>query len=632
MKLCLAIGDRNCEEFVKSSLEKLLTCVTTKGLSIIDPQIQAIYDNPEFDDATKKQKRVEIMTEYFEGHKFLSNLSLTTLRLVKSSGVTSVSFVDEAPYRECVVERCSANGVDVLVLSEMLQGQTHFQNLCQDIKVHCPDVRIIIIGGQHEKGDEFLQGLTQKAIYDITYGDAVNFMDLFKLIFHANTYGDSLKYLNQSQISSEGKETNSMAGAPLKVAPVETPEPKKENKLFGGIKKKEPIQPSSTTPMESTPPQTTPVPAARGTDIFVSEDNSHSSSGTELFSDDEAPRDGLVCYPYDMKPLLVTDRKTKQSFIVNPDGSKTSGENLPAVIKTPRDQMYELYISSLMTDGQNQGIMKEKAAPPTPRQAMSYGVKARSVLFTSSIQGVGCSTMAFNMACLLAEDMKKRVLFIDSGFGESASFARLEIPMDIGISLDELMKDPTRDKDILSKQTLLSYARGNDINRFSCLPDTLSYLTWSKDASANLVWIIENIEMFSDMLTRLSYSYDYIVIDSTLIVVNEVNDALFQFANTIIPVVTQDIYSTNKTANQLHLYDKYNIASKVRVLVNRYEAVPPLTADTFSSDFYNAQVFPILDDNQGFIRAQSQGIPYVTTKTARRKIIKSMRMFLMSYV
>ena len=58
MKLCLAIGDRNCEEFVKSSLEQLLRCVTTKGLSVIDPQIQAIYDNPEFDNATKKQKRI----------------------------------------------------------------------------------------------------------------------------------------------------------------------------------------------------------------------------------------------------------------------------------------------------------------------------------------------------------------------------------------------------------------------------------------------------------------------------------------------------------------------------------------------------------------------------------------------
>lgn len=630
MKLCLAIGDRNCEEFVKSSLSQLLRCINTKGLSVIDPQIQAIYDNPEFDDITKKQKRIGIMTEYFEGHKFLSNLSLTTLRLVKSSGITDIEFADEAPYRECVVERCSGNSVDVLILSEMLQGQTHFQNLCQEIKIHCPNMRIVVIGGQHEKGDEFLQGLTQKAIYDITYGDAVNFMDLFKLIFRANTYGDSLKYLNLSQISSEGKESDSIAGTPLKVSPVQVPEPKKESRLFGGIKKKEPVKESSAAPIEPNAPKASTSSTSHGTDLFVPDEGSN--NGTELFSDDEPSTDGLVCYPYDMKPLLVTNRKTKQSFIVNPDGSKESGENLPAVIKTPRDQMYELYISSLMTDGQNQGVMKEKAVSPTPQQAMSYGVKARSVLFTSSIQGVGCSTIAFNMACLLAEDMKKRVLFIDSGFGESSVFARLEIPMDIGISLDELMKDPARDKDVLSKQTLLSYARGNDINRFSCLPDTLSYLTWSKNAASNLVWITENIEMFSDMLTQLSYSYDYIIIDSTLIVVNEVNDALFQFANTIIPVVTQDIYSTNKTANQLHLYDKYNIASKVKVLVNRYEAVPPLTADTFSGDFYNAQVFPILDDNQGFIRAQSQGIPYVVTKTARRKIIKSMRMFLVSYV
>lgn len=630
MKLCLAIGDRNCEEFVKSSLKQLLHCINTKGLSVIDPQIQAIYDNHESDDTTKKQKRIEIMTEYFEGHKFLSNLSLTTLRLVKNSGITVVEFVDEAPYRECVVERCSGNGVDVLILSEMLQGQTHFQNLCQEIKIHCPNMRIVVIGGHHEKGDEFLQGLTQKAIYDITYGDAVNFMDLFKLIFNANTYGDSLKYLNSSQISSEEKESNSIVGASLKVAPVQVSEPKKEGRLFGGIKKKEPIKTSSAAPIEPDIPKASTSPVTHGTDLFVPDEGS--GSDTELFSDDEPSADGLVCYPYDMKPLLVTNRRTKQSFIVNPDGSKESGENLPAVVKTPRDQMYELYISSLMTNGQNQGVMKEKAVSPTPQQAMSYGVKARSVLFTSSIQGVGCSTISFNMACLLAEDMKKRVLFIDSGFGESSLFARLEIPMDIGISLDELMKDSTRDKDILSKQTLLSYARGSDINRFSCLPDTLSYLTWSKNAASNLVWITENIEMFSDMLTRLSYSYDYIVIDSTLIVINKVNDALFQFANTIIPVVTQDIYSTNKTANQLHLYDKYNIASKVKVLVNRYEAVPPLTADTFSGDFYNAQVFPIFDDNQGFVRAQSQGIPYVVTKTARRKIIKSMRMFLASYI
>ena len=643
MRICLAIGDRQVETFIKDSLQKLVCSVTEQGLSVVDPRIKDVYSRGDLDDAQKKIQREEILLEYFGGHKFLSKLSLKMLWRVQDSGVTSVEFVDEAPYRECVVERCSKLGVDVLILSESLSGQTHFQTLCQDVKVHCPNTRIIVIGGVHEKGDDFLTSLIQKTIFDITYGSELKCVELFKLIFSPNNYGDGLKYLSNSQITEESRESDASSGATLNMEPVESVDTK-EHKLFGGKKKKDPIitsQPQpSTSPFRAEPTvqpresaassqtETQAVSKSKGTDLFEEPKVKSAGAGTELFMDGMCgEKDGLTCYPYDMKPLLVTNRITRESFVINPDGSRENRGNLPAVIKTPRDKAYELYISTLITDGENQGIMKDAATPPTHQQ-MTYGVKAKSMLFTSSIQGVGCSTMAFNMACLIANDRKKRVLFIDTNFGESSSYARLEIPMDIGIGLDDLMLDPSREKDILSKQDLLNYARGRDINRFSCFPDTLSYITWSKEAATKLPWIVEHLDMFTDMLNRLSYSFDFIVFDSTLIVSNEIYEELFQFANLIIPVVTQDIYSTNKTANQLHLYDKFNISAKTKVLLNRYVSAPPLTAEAFSGDFYNSRVYTMFDDNEGFIRAQAQGIPYVVSKNARRKFIKTMRFFL----
>lgn len=614
MKICLGIGDRTGEEFIKSALTKMVDCVSQKGIDDIDAQIREIYSNEEYDNETKKAKRAEVLLKFFDGHALLSRMSLATISLVKDSGITSIEFEDDAPYRECVVDRCS-NGCDVLILSEMLEGQTNFQALCQEIKVKCPKVRIIVLGGAHEKGDAFLQGLTQKAIYDITYGDKVNFLDLFKLIFKANTYADSLKYLNSTQTSSQEKE--SVVKKPLKVEPIEDIPPVQEKKSFL----------SNVVKKEAAVVQPVKEPVSHDTDLFMDDTPVVSTGGgTELLADDEPVRDGLVCYPYDLKPLLITDRKTKESVIVNPDGTRETGGNLPAVIKSPKDIAYEGYISSLLTDGSdNRGVMSDTVHPS---QQMNYGVKAKSMLFTSTIQGVGCSTLAFNFAVLCAEEQKKRVLFVDANLGDSSSLARLEIPQTIGVSLDDLMRDPSRISEILNKQILMTQTPKNHAARMAYLPDTLSYITWGKDIATNLAWVVENADKFNDVLTKLSFSYDYIVIDSSLILSNAVNDTLLQFVNTIIPVVTQDIYSTNMTANQIHNFDKYNIASKVKVICNRYEACPPLTTDSFSGDFYNASVFPIHDDNKGFIKASSIGLPYVLTKSVNRKIIKAMRMFL----
>lgn len=241
MKICLAIGDRKCEDFIKSTLSILLAKLNEEGLDRITPLIEDIYNRPDYDNATKKEKKREILLEYFDGHEFLSSVSLTTLRTARNSGITEVEFVEEAPYREIVVDRCKGRGVDVLILSEMLPGQSNFQSICHELRVTYPSTRVIIAGGIHEKGDSFLKGLTEKGIYDIAYGETLSIMDIFKLLFHPNTYADSLKYLSNEQANNQPKDTNPFAGASntLNVAPItpDKPAPKKESKIFSPKKK-----------------------------------------------------------------------------------------------------------------------------------------------------------------------------------------------------------------------------------------------------------------------------------------------------------------------------------------------------------------------------------------------------------
>jgi len=622
MKVCLAIGERQCEDFLKDSVAVLLDCLNTKNLEDVNvaQQIERIYADNQVDKGTKHAKRVEILSEFFNGHKFLSQLSLTALRAMNSSGITSIDFVEEAPYREAVVDKCKGFGVDVLILSEMLQGKTDFQTLCQDIRIHCENTRIIVIGGQHEKGDDFLKGLVEKGIFDIIYGETLQFADLFKLIFTPNKYADGLQYLKSSQLQPQASAPVTQPAQPLTFS-----EPVSTNPFAGNESEKREKAFLKKHKKEEAP---APEPVRRDTDLLIPDEPPVTSSGTELIADTgNTLMDGLVAYPYDLKPIVVTNFRTKEGTIYNPDGSTDESGNLPAVIKTIKDKNYEIYVSSLMTDAgtPNRGVMQSR---PVTNSGMSYGVKGKSLLFTSSIQGAGCSSLAFNAACMYAAEYKKRVLFIDTCFGESASFARLELPQDIGATIEDVMQDVSQAKNILSKQILLSNARGNDINRFTLLPDTLSYMTWSKEL--NQAWLQDNLSQFKEVMNQLAYQYDFIIYDSSLLLIHGIHEELLQNADYIIPVVTQDIYTTNKTANQLRSFNHLHIGPKIRLLINRYERTPQLSLSSFSADFFGATAYQMLDDNLGFIRANAQGVPYVLTKTASRKAVKTLRAFILS--
>ena len=617
MKICLAIGDRTCEDFLKSSIGVLLQCLNTKDLEGVAPEIEAIYNDPEKSKEEKQKLRIEILAKFFDGHQFLSNLSLTTLRAMKASNITEIEFVEEAPYREAVVDKCRGYNVDLLILSEMLQGQVDFQTLCQEVRINSGNTRILVIGGQHEKGDDFFVGLTAKAIYDIVYGESLQFADLFKLIFTKNTYSDSLKYLKTSQLSNPTgspvvtKPVNYTASIPttnpFEAAP--TTEKKEKVSIVKKSKKEEP-----------------PAPVRHDTDLFGVEETETYSGGTELIEDTDTKRvlDGLIAYPYDLKPVVVTNLRTKEDTVINPDGSTDTSGNLPAVVKTIKDKNYELYVTSLMTDAgtENHGVMLER---PTGSPSTPYGLKGKSLLFTSSVPGVGCSSVAFNLACFYAFANKKRVLFIDTCFGESSNFARLEFPQDVGATIEDVMQDFSQAKNILHKQMLVANAVGNNVNRFSLLPDTLSYMTWSREL--NPVWLQDNISLFDEMIDKLSYQYDYIIYDSSLLITHIMHDSLLKNADYIIPVVTQDLYTTNKTSSVLRGYNHLNIGPKMRLIVNRYEKVSQLPLTSFSSDFFGATAYPVFDDNCGFISSNAQGIPYVLNRVASKRTIKCIRTF-----
>lgn len=633
-KICLALGDLNFETYFQNMINKLVGSIHSPEFNNAQRKITEVY-NQELPDEEKKLKRQEILRDLFgSDFEFLSYQSLSALQRYRDTGISKFSFTDAATYLGIVAQRCSETNPDILIIREGLKGEEDFLSVLQEVRTKCDNVRIVVIGKDHGVDDPFISNIVAKGIYDITYGKEINSNQLIKFLFIPTPYSDAGKVAEapSTPVTTVTPSKPKLFPFGKKMDKKEEPKPYLEDEIPETEKKivttQVEIQEQRVTPVIEKTAVTPPVIKSEESQSFrVDTDKPQVPTHIVQDSEDTGVLDvgeddttmlgtgdifgcspSVQFIPYNIKPVVITvrnaDRRKNQQYVVYPDGTTSEcvpvGTPLP-IQSIPRNQIdvdFENYVDSLCNSTE---VTSE--APQVQKVKL-----AKTIIFTSARQGVGCSTVAINVAASLALQGNK-VLFFDSNFGTSATYNRLGFPM-TELGFDEAI---TQEEDVLSvpltKEKLLRDKPKYEQD-YKALPDKLDYMKWSEQMTVNTTGIAGKIK---DSLLLLASSYDYIIVDSTLIYTNAIYDEIYSFADMVYAVTIQDIYDTTITSTALKYYESMSIASKVGVVINRYANGVRLKPQIFSEEFYNTtHISTMLMDNAGFIEDYLNHSIYVT--------------------
>lgn len=94
-------------------------------------------------------------------------------------------------------------GEITLILNEGLPDVTEgtILEICKEIRIHYPQVRILLLAGEHQIGDEFLTALLNMGVYDVVFGEKLNINRVIEVLNNPNTYADALSFISESNLS-----------------------------------------------------------------------------------------------------------------------------------------------------------------------------------------------------------------------------------------------------------------------------------------------------------------------------------------------------------------------------------------------------------------------------------------------
>lgn len=234
---------------------------------------------------------------------------------------------------------------------------------------------------------------------------------------------------------------------------------------------------------------------------------------------------------------------------------------------------------------------------------VNHGEKRGKVItFTSARQGVGCTSVAINVAFSLAET-NKRVLLIDAAFGMTSVFQRLDLPLE-WYTMDQVLEFYAQGVNI--SRLPLNKTMVKNTDKYADFPVTLSFLRFSDyfaywDTQLYLPYVIDYYKT----------QFDYIIIDSDMRLNYPIMNDIFNMSHTIGVVVSQDVYEVNMAHYYLKYYaEQIPIMSKVLPVVNKFIKRGEPDLETIRMSFRTNLICPLSMDTQGYMRAYCIGHAY----------------------
>ncbi|HSN06528.1 MAG TPA: AAA family ATPase, partial [Candidatus Angelobacter sp.] len=217
---------------------------------------------------------------------------------------------------------------------------------------------------------------------------------------------------------------------------------------------------------------------------------------------------------------------------------------------------------------------------------------ARMVTVFAPKGGVGKTTLAFNLAVALGQ-LGQRTVLIDGSLQFGDMRALLKVPIEAPSLLD-LPTDRIQESDL--QDVLWRDPSGIDI-----------LMAPPRIEMAEMV-TVRDLEKVLSLLRRV---YDYVVVD-TAAVVNDINLAFLDHADTILEVVTYDSTTIHSTMVMADAFRMIGYApTKVRYLVNRADSTGGIDPELLHRALGRTPEHHVGSGGPLVVNANNEGIPFV---------------------
>ncbi|MCR3921645.1 MAG: response regulator, partial [Firmicutes bacterium] len=220
--------------------------------------------------------------------------------------------------------------------------------------------------------------------------------------------------------------------------------------------------------------------------------------------------------------------------------------------------------------------------------------------------GIGKTTIAANLAVVLAQNEKKKVALVDFDlqFGDISVMLNLNDGNNIS---DLVQATDTIGEEILADY-LIRHFTGIDILPAPLFPQDAEYVT------------SEHTEMILQLLKK---NYDYIVVD-TAATFHEINLQAMEIADQILLVVTRDIAAIKNAKTSLNIMESLQYRNKIRVVLNRSDQDLGVEVADLEKGLEITVSHQVNGDEKSVISAINKGVPVVVSQPSA-DISKSLR-------
>lgn len=574
--------------------------------------------------------------------------------IIKKSG--DYEFTKPALHRDVVIEKISYEKPNIVIISESLPiggSSLSFDALIMTIRTKYQGCRIIIMAGNHEIGDAFLNKMVSRGVYDIVMGSTVDLNEIVDCVFNPRSYeyasklqgletsldvNDTMDNVNMVEVVEKEKKGLFQRKNTDSSSPSQNPAPKTTSE-----QKSEPDKINGPAPVQEQSEQM--VNENMGTSVLRTVNPGIDEGYDEsIFSSHKTTPKGIIFQKVEYVAPVIPDKaqrfqkepalnNSQANVQTNNNGYQNSPQNsYPSQSPSQNGAQtaagfQDVFVQNSQTysqnGSQNEGQVKNETSHPVTNSRVLTNEDStfkqkpivpankflpKIIAFVGARQGVGCTTALINTAVALAYS-GKRVCVIDAVWNEKSIFDKLRIkhaangfnnnpnyPLPPGFESSYAVVFP--DKTDSGMIQFLEMMTGDII------PDG----------------VLSNIRSFS--------GYNYILIDMTIGYFNPFSVGLVSLSDQIVAVTNQDAYELMILKNYLNAYatEVNNIYQKLYVFVNRSNR-RLIPSDRDISQFMSSSdspqgpdVFMFPCDNNGFITAASKDGVYINS--CRKKPLK----------
>lgn len=157
--------------------------------------------------------------------------------------------VGQSVYREAVLTGVMETRPDVLVIREGLNGSISLSELFRQLKLNCPETRIVFLAKDRAPGDAFLASLVNLGIYDLIIGKRLSLGEILQSIANPATLASVVQYVPKVTVDERTNKT--LYEAPT-IIEVPTPNQKRTESVPSTTQKPLPVE---SAPTPETPPK-----------------------------------------------------------------------------------------------------------------------------------------------------------------------------------------------------------------------------------------------------------------------------------------------------------------------------------------------------------------------------------------